>query len=214
LLRLKTRPQKCAAGFAFRDPVRTPNPGNYHDIPDSRVRSRSSFESVMGSLYQPKDGLRPRRDTWHGQCDTQLAARPVRDKHGTINPLEGYNYAKAREDLLDDESRNNTGWFGTGLEALGGVGSGLGLANRGVTAARFLAPQAGLLMRSAASAIDSAVRNGFAGSWDGHGLQERAENATRRAGYGALLGAAVPFLPLGWSGLKAVASPIISKFKP
>jgi hypothetical protein len=134
-------------------------------------------------------------------------------RHGT-GYWEGYDYAKAREDLLDDESRENTGWLGTGLETLGGTGTGVGLASHGVTAARFLAAEAGLLKRAAASAIDSAVRNGFAGSWDGNGLQERATNAAKRAGYGALFGAAVPFAPLGWAGLKAAASPIIRKFAP
>jgi hypothetical protein len=32
---------------------------------------------------------------------------------------EGYKYAKAREDLLDEDSRMNTGNLGSGLEAIG-----------------------------------------------------------------------------------------------
>ncbi len=143
---------------------------------------------------------------------TSLFLAPIEAyKHGT-GYWEGYDYAKAREDQLDEESRKNTGGLGSGVEMLGGMATGAGLAKHGVTAARFLASEAGLLKRAAASAIDSGVRNGFAGSMDGSGVQERATNAARRAGYGALSGSAVPFLPLGWTGLKTIASPIISKF--
>jgi hypothetical protein len=41
-------------------------------------------------------------------------------KRGTIDPREGYNYAKAREDLIMNKSRENTGIAGTAVEALGG----------------------------------------------------------------------------------------------
>ncbi|WP_369723665.1 hypothetical protein AB8Z38_06760 [Bradyrhizobium sp. LLZ17] len=41
--------------------------------------------------------------------------------HGTINPAEGYNYAKAREDLDLQQARENTGYAGTAAELLGGA---------------------------------------------------------------------------------------------
>ena len=45
-------------------------------------------------------------------------------RHGT-GVLEGYRYAKAREDQLLDEARRNTGGLGTGAEILGGIARGL-----------------------------------------------------------------------------------------
>src|SRR6266404_3031027 len=35
-------------------------------------------------------------------------------KRGTFNPVEGYNYAKAREDQIMEDARKNTGVLGTG----------------------------------------------------------------------------------------------------
>jgi len=43
------------------------------------------------------------------------------------------------------------------------------LGNAGITAARFLAPKAGLASRAIASAIGSGARNGVAGAMEGHG---------------------------------------------
>jgi hypothetical protein len=69
-------------------------------------------------------------------------------KRGTIDPREGYNYAKAREDLIMNKSRENTGLAGTAVEALGGGVSAGGLAKAGVTAARAYLPEgANLLLK-------------------------------------------------------------------
>jgi hypothetical protein len=66
-----------------------------------------------------------------GADNTVMAAAlaPIEAYRHGINPQEdykyfralweGYKYAKAREDLLDEESRKNTGNLGSGLEAIG-----------------------------------------------------------------------------------------------
>jgi hypothetical protein len=113
-------------------------------------------------------------------------------KHGTFDPREGYNYAKAREDRLMNKSRENTGLVGDATEMLGGAVSGGGLASAGVTAARMLAPGAGLAARTAASAVDAGALGAVSGFNEGNGLTERATNAAKGLGTGVLLGGAVP----------------------
>jgi hypothetical protein len=129
-------------------------------------------------------------------------------KRGTIDPREGYNYAKAREDLIMNKSRENTGIAGTAVEALGGAVSAGGLAKAGVTAARALPEGANLFQRSLASAADAAGIGGFSGTMEGDGLKERAINAAK----GLLAGGAVGYLAPGVVGAaKAVVSPVISQ---
>jgi hypothetical protein len=131
-------------------------------------------------------------------------------KRGTFDPREGYNYAKAREDQIMGDARKNTGAAGTAAEILGGGVSGAGLASGGVTAARFLAPEAGLLARSAASAADAGALGGFSGVMEGNGIQERMANAAKGAATGAAVGGA---LPVAASVLHGLASPVISNIR-
>lgn len=134
-------------------------------------------------------------------------------KRGTFSPVEGYNYAKAREDQIMGESRKPEGLMGAlgaGAEILGGAVSGAGLANGGLTAARFLAPEAGLLARSGASAADAAGVGAFSGAMEGNGLAERGANALKGGLLGGALGGA---LPPAMSLLGTVASPIISNIR-
>ncbi|WP_301406299.1 hypothetical protein, partial [Enterococcus entomosocium] len=49
-------------------------------------------------------------------------------KRGTFNPAEGYRFAKAREDQIMSDARDNTGALGTAAEVLGGGVAGGGLA--------------------------------------------------------------------------------------
>lgn len=131
-------------------------------------------------------------------------------KRGTFSPAEGYNFAKAREDLALDESRKNTGALGAGAEILGGGVSGAGLASGGLTAARFLAPEAGLLARTGASAADAAGLGAFSGAMEGNGLAERGMNALKGGLLGGALGGATP---AALSLLGAAASPIVSNIR-
>lgn len=136
-------------------------------------------------------------------------------KRGTFNPAEAYNYTKAREDLALDKSRENTGALGTAAEVLGGVTSGAGLANQGITAARFLAPEAGLLARSGASAADAAGLGAFSGAMEGNGLAERGMNALKGGLLGGVLGGATPgALALGGAALSPIISNIRARINP
>lgn len=131
-------------------------------------------------------------------------------KRRTFSPVEGYNYAKAREDLALEKAREGTGALGTAAEILGGVTSGAGLAQGGLTAARFLAPEAGLLARSGASAADAAGLGAFSGAMEGNGLAERGINALKGGLLGGVLGGATPGT---LSLLGSAASPIVSNIR-
>jgi hypothetical protein len=146
-------------------------------------------------------------------ADTTLSALATTPaemiRHGTFDPTEGYSYAKAREDLNLAEARKKTGALGTAAEIAGGGISGAGLASGGVTAARMLAPEAGIVPRALASAADAAGVGGVAGAMEGNGT-DRITNAAKGAGVGAALGGLAPF---ALAGVKAVASPVISNIK-
>lgn len=131
-------------------------------------------------------------------------------KRRTLSPREGYNFAKAREDQIMGDARKNTGALGTAAEVLGGVASGAGLARGGLTAARFLAPEAGILSRTGASAADAAGFGAFAGAMEGNGAGERFNNALKGGGVGLLAGGALPpALAIGGAAI----SPIVSNLR-
>lgn len=132
-----------------------------------------------------------------------------------VGPGEGYNYAKAREDQIMGEARKNTGALGTAAEVLGGGVSGAGLAQGGLTAARFLAPEAGLLARSGASAADAAGIGAFSGAMEGNGLAERGANLLKGGLLGGILGGATPgALALGGAALSPLISNIRARVNP
>lgn len=121
---------------------------------------------------------------------------------------EGYNYAKAREDLLMDEARKNTGWLGSGVEMLGGGVAGGGLAKGGLTATRFLnSASPSLLGRTGAMAADAGALGGIAGFNEGNTFAERAGNAGQGALVGGLVGGA---LPVAGALAKGAVSPFVS----
>jgi hypothetical protein len=132
-----------------------------------------------------------------------------------INPKEAYNYAKAREDLIMNKSRENTGLLGAAAEVLGGGVTGAGLASGGVTAARFLAPEAGLAARSAASAADAGALGGFSGAMEGDGLKDRFNNAVKGLAAGTALGGLTPSaLKIAGAALAPVVSNIRARVNP
>lgn len=132
-----------------------------------------------------------------------------------IGPKEGYNYAKAREDQIMGDARKNTGALGTAAEVLGGGVSGAGLARGGLTMARFLAPEAGLLARTGASAADAAGLGAFSGAMEGNGLEERGKNALKGAALGGLVGGVLPpVFAVGGAALSPVISNIRARVNP
>jgi hypothetical protein len=144
-----------------------------------------------------------------GADSTILAAMqaPLEAYKHSVGLGEGYNYAKAREDQIMGDARANTGIAGSAAELLGGGVAGGALARSGITAGRFLAPNAGLLGRTAATAADAGALGGVAGFNEGNGLSDRLS----QAGQGALTGAAIGgALPVAGALTGAVASPFIS----
>jgi len=131
-------------------------------------------------------------------------------RHRTLSPAEGYNYAKAREDLILDKARDETGILGTATEALAGAVTGGALGKNGITTGRWLAQEAGLIPRVASSAADSAVIGGVAGANEGNGLAERARNAATGLVTGGVLGGV---LPIAGSLIKGAAAPIFAHLK-
>lgn len=120
---------------------------------------------------------------------------------------EGYNYAKAREDLIMGEARKNTGTLGSGVETLGGGFAGGGLANAGVTASRFLSSTPSLLGRTGAMAADAGALGGIAGFNEGNPLSERASNAATGLLAGGAIGGA---MPVAGAVAKPFIAPILS----
>lgn len=129
-------------------------------------------------------------------------------KHGTVDPREGYSYAKAREDKIMSDARNNTGILGSATEALGGAVSAGGLTKAGITAARYLPQGVGLVGRTIAGAADSAAIGGLSGAMEGNGLSERATNAGIGAAVGGVVGATAPGV---LAALKFLSTPITSQ---
>lgn len=136
-------------------------------------------------------------------------------RQGTFDPREGYKFAKAREDLIMDDARKNTGVAGTVAELGGGLMTGAGLANAGLTAGRLLAPNAGLLARSGAAAADAAGMGAVAGAAEGNGFNERFADAAKGAGIGAIAGGLTPAaLRIAGTIMSPVTSNVLARANP
>ncbi|KRQ11942.1 hypothetical protein AOQ73_05915 [Bradyrhizobium pachyrhizi] len=184
-----------------------PPPDKYQQAAIDEAKSNPAIDQGAGFTRRLAHGATLGADS------TVLAAAATpfeMIKHGTFSPVEGYNYAKAREDRIMDESRAKTGMLGSAAEMLGGAVTGGGLANAGVTAARALAPEAGLVARSLASAADAGGLGAISGFNEGNGITERLTNAAKGAGTGALVGGLVPgALAIG----KGVTAPIFANIR-
>lgn len=122
-------------------------------------------------------------------------------KRGTFNPVEGFNYAKARENLILDDARKNTGVTGAIAEGVGGLATGGALAKAGMLPTANLAPSASLLERAGIGALEGAGLGGIYGAAEGEGLEGRATGAAIGAGTGAAAGAAFPAVSQGVSSV-------------
>lgn len=136
-------------------------------------------------------------------------------RKGTFNPAEGYRYAKAAQDLDVDKARESTGALGTGMEILGGVGTGMGLTGAGLSFGRSLNAASGIVPRSLASAGDAAAMGAVAGAGEGNSLGERGSNALMGGAVGGLLGGLTPAaISLGSQALSPIASNIRARINP
>ena len=183
-----------------------PKPDKYQQAAAEELKANPLMESQIGLTRRLVHGATLGADN----TISAAALTPVEMFKRGIGPGEAYNYAKAREDMLLDKSREKTGALGTASEILGGGVTGAGLASGGVTAARLLAPEAGLLARSGASAADAAGLGAFSGAMEGNGLAERGTNALKGGLLGGAIGGATPG---ALSMLGAAASPIISNIR-
>jgi len=127
-------------------------------------------------------------------------------RRGTFNPVEGYNYAKAREDLALEQDRSRDGLLGSVAEVGAGVATGVGAARAGLTAGRYLAPNAGLGARSLAGLADGAAYGAATGALTGSG-EGRVTGALQGGVIGGVAGGVLPGVV---AGVSRVASPITS----
>lgn len=129
-------------------------------------------------------------------------------KRGTLNPVEAYNYAKARQDYDLDDARQRAGGWGTAAEIGGGVVSGGKLFEAGATLAPAVAQRlgGGLMGTAGGAAADGALYGGIAGAAEGSGW-DRVNSGLTGAAFGGAVGGA---LPVAAAGVGVVASPIAS----
>lgn len=126
-------------------------------------------------------------------------------RQGTFDPREGYNYAKARENLLLEDSRQQTGLPGAAAEALGGVATGGLLAKAGMLPTANLSPGASLGTKIGVGMAEGAGLGGLYGAAEGEGLQGRLTEGAKGAGIGLAAGAALPLVAQGAaSGYRAI----------
>jgi hypothetical protein len=129
-------------------------------------------------------------------------------KHGTFDPREGYNYAKAQENLALEQARKAHGGLGTAAEIGGSVLSGGGLAQAGLTLAR---PGMNLLSRILAGGAEGAGYGAVSGALDGGDtFSDRFAGAGKGALAGALVGGG---LPAAGAIAGGVAGPIVSNIR-
>jgi hypothetical protein len=122
-------------------------------------------------------------------------------KRGTFSPIEGYNYAKARENLILNDARDNTGIGGAIAEGVGGLATGGALAKAGMLPTANLAPGASLLKKIGVGGAEGAVLGGIYGAADGEGAGGRAAGAATGAGMGLIAGGAFPAVTQGVSNV-------------
>jgi len=124
-------------------------------------------------------------------------------RHGTLDPTEGYKYAKAFQNERLDRSKKNTGLLGDAAELAGGVATGVGAARNGLT---FLRNGQSFVPRSLALAQEGAAYGGITGFNSGED-EGRIKNAAGGAIAGGLTGGIMP--TLGHIATSA-ASPVLS----
>jgi len=88
--------------------------------------------------YEPGYTERVGKGAGFGWTDELMAAgrTPIEMfRHGTIDPREGYRYAKAQQDILDQQMEKNTAGLGGALaEVAGGAATGAGVLGAGLRA--------------------------------------------------------------------------------
>lgn len=175
----------------------------------AQVRREVDADTARGV---PKDGLARRlfQGATFNAGDEILAAGMTpfeMVKRGTLDPREAYAYAKAREDARLEDARAEGGITGHLGEALGGVLTGGGLTQAGVTAIPAAAARLGGTVGTAVGgAIDGAALGAVSGFMDGED-----GNRLERAKHDAIIGGGVGGgLPLALAAAKPLVAPLAS----
>lgn len=186
-----------------------PRQSGKEDPITSQVRKEVAEESAeLGGRFDPGHGRLIAQGATLGTADEILAGMqtPIEMwKRGTWNPVEGYNYAKAREDVLLENARQRTGATGQLAEMAGGVVSGIGLTR----ALPALSSGASLASRLGRTAAEGAGVGGLMGVAQGSGT-DRLTKALQGATIGGIAG---PVIQGGAAAVGAVASPVVSALK-
>lgn len=201
-------PDEIRSLIATKFPDAVPQPDKYQQ------QAMKDIEAAKAAGYG-EDGLGRRflQGATFGAADEILAGfqAPVEMiRQGTFSPIEGYNFAKAREDALLAEARDRQGALGTAAEIMGGVVTGTGAAKAGATfMPQTVAPSVGARLGGAAA--DGAVFGALSGFNEGSGLEERLQGAAIGGAAGGALGAAIPALGAVFSGplsaIRAMVNP-------
>lgn len=184
--------------------VDTPAPDKYRD---AAVAERDALKAQgidTGAGYT----RRLAQGATFGLADEAIAAAmtPLEMvSHGTLDPREGYSFAKARENLLLDDSREKTGIPGALVEGIGGVAGGGALAKAGMLPTARLAPGASLGKKIGAGVLEGTGIGALYGAAEGEGLSGRALEGFKGGIAGAALGGAAPLAIEGAaSGYRAI----------
>lgn len=117
---------------------------------------------------------------------------------------EYYGLEKAMQDELLKDATTKTGALGTAGEVVGGLGTALGAASKGLT---LLRDGQGLATRLLAGGVEGAGYGALQGAGTAEG--DKVAGASRGGFAGAVTGAG---LPIAIAGLRGVASPIASHY--
>ncbi len=146
-----------------------------------------------------------------GGADEALAAfeTPLQMyAHGTLNPAEGYKYAKAFQNVQMDDARQRQGALGTAAEIAGSLGSAVGIGKAGFT---FAKDGAGALSNALRMTGEGAAYGGTQGLLDGgDSLSDRASGAAKGAAMGGLSGG---LLSGAVTAGKSVTAPLLSNIR-
>jgi hypothetical protein len=122
-------------------------------------------------------------------------------RQGTINPAEGYRYAKARENLAGEQTRENTaGVGGIAAEVAGGLATGAGVLGGGTRLGAATIGNITIPSRAVNYAANVGKAGGLGvatGAGEGDTLAERGKGALIGGGVGTTLGAALPAVAAG-----------------
>ena len=114
-------------------------------------------------------------------------------RQGTLNPAEAYRYAKARENLIGAQTRENTaGVGGTLAELSGGLATGAGTLGSGTRAATAIGKIPAGAVNYGRNVGKAAGLGAVYGAGEGDTLEDRTRNALIGGAFGGTLGAALP----------------------